>query len=157
MLEQIKLQELQRVGEMITRTIDFQESKASGRTIVARGVDLQLDNLKDTYSGLSDFLDEARRGLLTHGPEWARRYILECEYVPQLGFLTVLSLDPETIRSLQDGQNQEGDDWQPVFRDRNKTYYSNDVMRDLDRTFGDLHCIVAGETNRASTSRHRSA
>ena len=82
------------VGEMISRTIDFEESDARRRTAVKTGIDPQLDALKRWYDGMDTFLTEVVNRLNQHLPEWARPYIRSCVFLPQLGFLAAVELDP---------------------------------------------------------------
>lgn len=76
---------------MITETVDFPTSAEQHRTAVLQGVDAELDQIKQTYDGMESMLSEARTQLSNNLPEWARQYISNCIFFPQLGFLTVIA------------------------------------------------------------------
>jgi DNA mismatch repair protein MSH5 len=61
------------VGELITRTIDFEQSEERQRSAVKQGVDKNLDELKRTYHAMEDFLTEVNIKLRAEIPEWAQR------------------------------------------------------------------------------------
>jgi DNA mismatch repair protein MSH5 len=133
------------VGELITQTVDFTESDIHHRTIVTQGVDPDLDSLKRTYDGLEDFLSQVAAKLATELPEWATKYVQNCIFFPQLGFLTVVTLDPETGRGNYEGQGLDDDVWNLSFCTEDMGYYKNRQMKELDNHFGDMYGMICGK------------
>lgn len=133
------------VGELITQTVDFTESDINHRTTVMQGVDPDLDSLKRTYDGLEDFLSKVAAQLATELPEWATKYVQNCIFFPQLGFLTVVTLDPETGRGNYEGQGLDDDVWNLSFCTEDMGYYKNRQMKELDNHFGDMYGMICGE------------
>jgi DNA mismatch repair protein MSH5 len=133
------------VGELITQTVDFEESDMQHRTIAMQGVDPDLDNLKRTYDGLEDFLSQVATKLVSELPEWAAQYVQNCIFFPQLGFLTVVTLDPETGRGNYEGQGLNGDVWDRMFCTEDMGYYKNRQMKEIDNHFGDMYGMICGK------------
>ncbi|KFY84055.1 hypothetical protein V500_09653 [Pseudogymnoascus sp. VKM F-4518 (FW-2643)] len=134
--------ELHVVGELITQTVDFAESDLHHRTIVMQGVDPDLDNLKRTYDGLEDFLSQVAAKLVSELPEWAAQYVQNCIFFPQLGFLTVVTLDPETGSGNYEGQGLDDDAWNLMFCSEDMGYYKNRQMKEIDHHFGDMYGMI---------------
>ena len=132
------------MGGLISSTIDFEQSKARSRAAVATGIDPQLDKLKRAYEGMESFLTRVDRQMSQELPAWARKYILNCVFYPQLGFLTVVSTDRETEKSDYSGEGLQGDIWEKMFAAEDKVYYKNNRMKDLDNHFGDIYCAIVG-------------
>lgn len=133
------------VGELITQTVDFAESDLHHRTIVMQGVDPDLDNLKRTYDGLEDFLSQVAAKLVSELPEWAAQYVQNCIFFPQLGFLTVVTLDRETGRGNYEGQGLDDDAWNLMFCSEDMGYYKNRRMKEIDHHFGDMYGMICGK------------
>ncbi|KUI66380.1 hypothetical protein VM1G_02032 [Cytospora mali] len=138
----IRQRELIPVGELIAGTIDFQQSKEARRTCVMPGVSAELDELKRNYDGLESFLNEVAAHLITEIPEWAQQYVKNCIFYPQIGFLTVVSLDPETGRGNYEGEGLVDDSWERMFVTDGNIYYKNRRMKELDGQYGDLYCMI---------------
>lgn len=134
------------VGELITQTVDFAESELQHRTIVMQGVDPDLDNLKRTYDGLEDFLSQVAAKLVAELPEWAAQYVQNCIFFPQLGFLTVVTLDPKTGKGNYEGQGLDDDVWNLMFCTEDMGYYKNRQMKDIDNHFGDMYGMICGKS-----------
>ncbi len=86
------------VGEMISQIVEISGPVAYDRTMVRRGVDEELDKWKRENDGLDSFLRGVTDELLHELPAWARRYVKGCVHRPQLGFATVVIVNPETGR-----------------------------------------------------------
>lgn len=145
MINEIKTHDLHQVGKMITETVDFQRSAEQHRTAVLPGVDTELDGVKSTYDGMDSLLTEIATKLSSELPEWARQYVENCIFFPQLGFLTVVTLDPVTGKGKYEGEGTLGDIWEKMFVSENACYYKNQRMRELDDYFGDLYGMISGE------------
>ncbi|XDG10457.1 hypothetical protein ABKA04_010072 [Annulohypoxylon sp. FPYF3050] len=129
------------VGELIGQTIDFEQSLERGRTAVRHGIDANLDELKRSYDGMEHFLTTVIAKLRAELPEWARKYVQNCIFFPQLGFLTVVSLNPETGKGDYDGEGLN-DVWERMFAAEGCVYYKNRQMREMDEHFGDAYCMI---------------
>ncbi|POS79862.1 DNA mismatch repair protein MSH5 [Diaporthe helianthi] len=138
----IRQSDLLSVGELITGTIDFQQSKEARRTCVIQGMNAELDELKRNYDGLEYFLDDIAGRLTKDIPEWARNYVKNCIFYPQIGFLTVVSLNLDTGRGDYEGEGLSDDDWERMFVSDGNIYYKNRCMRELDGQYGDLYCMI---------------
>lgn len=137
--------DLRQVGELISTTIDFQQSKEARRICVLPNVDVELDELKRNYDGLEHFLNQVAIHLLREIPEWAHPYVKNCIFYPQIGFLTVVSLDPETGRGKYEGEGHADDLWESQFVTNGNIYYKNRHMKELDTEYGDLYCMIVGK------------
>ena len=132
------------VGDMIDKTIDFQQTKIRQRSSVKQGADLQLDELQRSYAGLNNILLETKDRMKAAIPEWAHGYINSCLFLPQLGFVTSVEVDPVTGRSMYGGEGTpEG--WEKVFTGEMGACYKNTHMCELDQEYGDLHGQLAGK------------
>ncbi|RYO76528.1 hypothetical protein DL762_002096 [Monosporascus cannonballus] len=129
------------VGELITQTIDFEQSAERGRTAVKHGIDANLDELKRSYDGMEPFLTGVVKKLREQVPEWATGYVENCTFIPQLGFLTVVSLNPSTGKSNYDGEGLQ-DVWEHMFVAEGAVYYKNRQMKEMDEQFGDAYCMI---------------
>ncbi|RSL68484.1 hypothetical protein CEP53_002567 [Fusarium sp. AF-6] len=131
------------VGDMIDRTIDFQQTKKRQRSCVNKGVDPQLDELTRTYDGLNNILLEVMDRMKHDIPEWARVHIQSCVFLPQLGFTTAVDIDPVTGNSMYRGQGAPDGEWEKVFTGEMGACYKNTHMCELDQEYGDLHGQLA--------------
>lgn len=104
-----------------------------------------MDELKRNYDGLEHFLNQVAALLITEIPEWAHAYVKNCIFYPQIGFLTVVSLDPETGRGKYEGEGHAGDIWESQFVTNGNIYYKNPRMKELDTEYGDLYCMIVGK------------
>ena len=109
-----------------------------------QGVDRELDNLKRTYDGLGGFLSEIATQLSNELPEWAKKYIENCIFFPQLGFLTVVPLDPQTGKGMYEGEGMDDDVWEKRFYSEEMVYYKNKRMKETDAYFGDMYGMICG-------------
>lgn len=101
--------------------------------------------MKRTYDGMESFLTEVQRKMTDDLPEWARQYIENCIYFPQLGFLTVVQLDPNTGEGKYKGEGTDEDEWAQTFVSDEKVYYKNTRMREMDEYVGDLYSMITGK------------
>ena len=130
---------------MISKTIDFEQSKARQRTSVNTGIDPQLDELKRRYDGMGSFLTEVVNHVNQRLPEWACQYIRSCIFLPQLGFLMVVEADPATGNGKYEGEGADGDLWEKLFTADGAVYYKNGYMKELDDHYGDMYCEIGGK------------
>ena len=132
------------LGELIHQTIDFEDSTELNRVRVMQGVDSGLDELVRLFAGLGSLLTEISTQLRQEIPAWAAQYIRNCVFFPQLGYLTEVTLNPETGMGHYAGGSLNSDAWEMVFRDETSIYFKNKKMRDLDANLGDLFSMISG-------------
>jgi DNA mismatch repair protein MSH5 len=130
---------------MITETVDFQRSAEQHRTAVLQGVDAELDGMKRTYDGMDSMLTQVATQLSSDLPEWASQYVENCIFFPQLGFLTVVPLDPETGKGKYEGEGTDDDAWMKMFVSNDMGYYKNRRMKEMDEYFGDMYGMICGK------------
>ncbi|KAI1436577.1 putative MSH5 protein [Xylaria sp. CBS 124048] len=140
-IQVIDILKIRQVGELITKTIDFEQSVDRGRTAVKQGVDPQLDERKRDYDGMEHFLASVISKLRSDVPEWARTYVQNCIFFPQLGFLTVVSINPMTGKGDYDGEGLD-DTWECMFIADGCAHYKNRQMKEMDEEFGDSYCMI---------------
>lgn len=137
---------IREIGQMVTDIVDFERSVEQHRTAVLQGVDAELDGMKRTYDGMGSLLTQVATQLWNDVPEWARQYVENCIFFPQLGFLTVVTLDSETGIGKYEGEGVENDVWEKMFISNDMGYYKNQRMKEMDSYFGDLYGMICGET-----------
>lgn len=144
---EIQVARITGIGEMITNTVDFQISEEQHRTVVRQGVDAELDSIKRTYDGMDNLLTQVANQLSKDLPEWASQYVENCIFFPQLGFLTVVPLDPKAEKGKYEGEGIDDDVWEKMFVSNDMGYYKNRRMKEMDEYFGDLYGMICGKLN----------
>ena len=127
------------------RQVDFEESADTHRTVVNSGVDDQLDEMKRTYAGIEDLLNQTSQDIARHIPA---QYSLDLNVIffPQIGFLISMPVDPETGRSNYEGGEGEERPWERIFSTAARVYYKDFRMNELDETFGDMYAAICGKS-----------
>ncbi|KAF5663963.1 dna mismatch repair msh5 [Fusarium heterosporum] len=142
LIENLEPSSLVVVGDLINKTIDFEQSKARHRSSVKTGVDPQLDELKRRYDGMDSFLTEVANHINQELPEWARKYVRSCIFLPQIGFLTVVEPNPSTGNGQYEGEGTAARTWEKLFIADGAVCYKNSYMRELDKEYGDMYCQI---------------
>jgi len=145
MLTEIQPMHIDYIGKMVTGTVDFERSAEQHRTVVLQGLDRKLDDMKRTYDGMDDLLTKVASRLASELPEWAAQYVENCIFFPQLGFLTVVALDPATGAGKYEGEGTENDVWERSFVSNDMGYYKNRRMKEMDNQFGDMYSEICGK------------
>ncbi|KAJ8127600.1 hypothetical protein O1611_g6036 [Lasiodiplodia mahajangana] len=140
-IQVVDLNQIRQVGELITETIDFEQSVDRGRTAIKQGIDANLDERKRDYDGMEHLLANVMSKLRDSIPEWGRKYVQNCIFFPQLGFLTMVSVNPQTGKGNYDGEGLR-DAWKCMFVTDGSAYYKNRQMKDMDEEFGDSYCMI---------------
>ncbi|KAF4510494.1 hypothetical protein G6O67_002374 [Ophiocordyceps sinensis] len=109
------------VGDMIDRTVDFDQSESRRRTSVKAGINAHLDELKRRYDGMSSFLTQV---------------------VNHVGFLMVVELDPVTGSGKYEGEGTGAERWEKLFKADGAVCYKNSYMKELDEQYGDMYCEI---------------
>ncbi|KAF4961953.1 hypothetical protein FSARC_9944 [Fusarium sarcochroum] len=142
LIESLQPASLVVVGDMINKTIDFEQSKARHRSSVKAGIDPQLDELKRRYDGMDSFLTEVVNHINRDLPEWARKYVRSCIFLPQIGFLTVVEPNPVTGNGQYEGEGTAEGAWEKLFTADGAVCYRNSYMKELDEEYGDMYCQI---------------
>ncbi|KAI0450679.1 muts domain V-domain-containing protein [Xylaria acuta] len=140
-IQVVDLFQIRQIGELITETIDFEQSVERGRTAVKQGIDADLDERKRIYDGMEHLLANVNAKLRSSIPEWARKYVQACIFLPQLGFLTTVSINPQTGKGDYDGEGLH-DTWDCMFVVDGHAYYKNRQMKEMDEELGDPYCMI---------------
>ncbi|KAI1744377.1 putative MSH5 protein [Xylaria scruposa] len=140
-IQLVDLIQIRQIGELITETIDFEQSEERGRTAVKQGIDDSLDERKRIYDGMEHLLANVNAKLRSDIPEWARKYVQACIFFPQLGFLTTVSVNPQTGKGEYDGEGLH-DTWDCMFVVDEHAYYKNRQMKEMDEELGDPYCMI---------------
>lgn len=151
------IESLQAVGQMVTDTIDFDQSHDLGRVVVKDGVDERLDEMRYQYNGMEDMLGRAARDLADSiSPTGANPPPLNIVYFPQIGYLiSVPSISRSTDISETDRENSEaevgpefvGDDWEFAFSTATTWYYKNPGVKQMDDHYGDTYGLIGGRSH----------
>ncbi|KAL1431566.1 hypothetical protein MTO96_014082 [Rhipicephalus appendiculatus] len=132
----LQIEDLLRITALIKKTLDFEESQATERFVVNRGIDSTLDEKKRVYNGLPDLLTRIAYGELEKlDPE-----ITDCQvvYLPQIGYLLTIA---------EDAPGTDEPSLQFMFSCDNKSYFKTGTMKTLDGLLGDtLYEIIDRET-----------
>jgi DNA mismatch repair protein MSH5 len=99
---------------------------------------------------MDSLLTQVATQLSSELPEWASQYVENCIYFPQLGFLTVVPLDPDTGKGKYEGEGLDDDIWTRQFVSNDMGYYKNKHMKEMDDHFGDLYSMICGKPPTAS-------
>ncbi|KAL8419470.1 hypothetical protein RB594_002618 [Gaeumannomyces avenae] len=141
----VKPAEMMKIGKMVSDTVDFEASEVANKTVVCHGVDQVLDQLNYRFNGMESFLVEVTRRVVMHVPPESRQYIQQCVYYHQIGFLTVVYVDPDTGEPLYEGPGSDPEGyWERKFVDENNMHFKNHHMRELDEVYGDIVSQING-------------
>lgn len=115
------------------------------RTVVRTNVDDELDEMRRVYDGLDDLLSQASRAIADPLPlDYGRD--LNCVYVPQIGFLISIPIDPTTGRPQYEGGVDEdnGEPWRVIYSSDGRVYFKDSRMSQLDEAIGDISVRISG-------------
>lgn len=129
---------------MINRVVNFDQAKSQQRYSVRPGLDNELDGLKRQYDGMNSFLTEVANQVAQDLPEWARRHIRSCIFLPQLGFLTVVEQGSQEGSRSFDVECPGDGLWKKSFTNNETAYYKNRHMTELDEQYGDMYSQISG-------------
>lgn len=141
-MERFEGHELAQVGRGISEMIDFELSAEHRRTVVKRGIDEELDDMKQTYDGLNDLLQRVADDIQSMIP-YGEDVKLNAIFFPQIGFLIAVDIDPATGQGVYEGSDE--DPWEKMFTTEQVAYYKNSNVSELDAFFGDIYGRICGE------------
>ncbi|EPE04691.1 dna mismatch repair protein [Ophiostoma piceae UAMH 11346] len=142
-LSAIDSEAILRVGDVLAKHVDFQESKSSGRSTIATGVSGDLDGLKTAYSTLQVRLGDICEGYRTLLSVNSQDDIIGCIFHPQMGYLLVASAAFQARLNDQPGCNdtrrQSGfETWEEALQEAGLVYYKTEELSIVDAEVGDL-------------------
>lgn len=116
--------------------IDFDQSKITGRIVVRRNIDPELDKLKDSYEQIEDILSEVAIKISKSLPQLL--HPINVMYFPQLGYLIVFD------RAYQAKSEQiiQSSNWETIFFTDTHTYFKSEEMKEMDNKFGDIYGVI---------------
>jgi len=129
---------LQRLGKMVFDVVDLEASDEQHRTVVKRGVNDNLDRVKDVYDGMEDMLSRTAREISNTLPLGVE-VTLNVIYFPQLGFHITVPIDETTNQPTYDGGSEA---WERMFTTKNQIYFKDARMRAMDEELGDLWAMI---------------
>jgi DNA mismatch repair protein MSH5 len=114
------------------------------RTVVRPGIDAQLDEMKRTYDGIGDFLNLTSKTIASTIPV---QYSLDLNviFLPQIGFLICMLMNPATGMAEYEGGEGGGEMWERVFSTEDRVYYKDYRMLELDQAIGDVWSLICGK------------
>lgn len=119
---------LRSLSSHIEATFDFSKSDL----YVRDDLDAELSRLRNIYRNLDQMLDKKAHELIDDLPVRCPITTLTVVYIPQLGFLTMVS--KEGVR-----ENDFPSGYSITFQTETHYYCKNDKMSDLDRDIGDIY------------------
>lgn len=114
------------------------------RTVVNRGIDVGLDNMKETYDGMEDLLNKMSKNIAATVPV-QHRLDLNVLYFPQIGFVISMPLDLNTNHGNYEGGDSSEGRWDRIFSTESRVYYKDFRMKQLDESLGDIYAQICGE------------
>ncbi|KAL7087941.1 hypothetical protein ACP275_13G098900 [Erythranthe tilingii] len=128
------------VYELVIGVIDVNRSKEKGwETIVKDGFCGELDELRQIYEELPEFLEEVSSLELARLPHMSREKFIPCiVYIHQIGYLMCIykeKLDDNILEKLQDFEFAFSDE----DGDSKKFFYRTAKTRELDNLLGDIY------------------
>ncbi|ELT91413.1 hypothetical protein CAPTEDRAFT_89832 [Capitella teleta] len=124
------------IAELISSTVDFDESAAQNRFKVKLSVNDKLDELNRTYSGLPDFMTKVASREL----DKLNDPIKECNviYLPQLGYLLAIP----AAQVDKGDNNYDIENLEFTFLSNNMLHYRSANTKELDSVLGDIQCEI---------------
>ena len=136
----LDFQKLQRIGKAAHEVVDQELSIERHRTVVKRGVNERLDEIKDIYDGMDDLLSKAAATIARILPADFEA-CLNVIYFPQLGYHITVPINAETGQPVYDGGDTP---WERMFTTQNQAYFKDNRMREMDEHLGDLWAMICG-------------
>ncbi|CEG82159.1 hypothetical protein RMATCC62417_16274 [Rhizopus microsporus] len=147
------IEDMKAVGTDINNLIDFEASKHEGRNIIKEKLDAELDFLKSRYEHMDTYLLEVAQEIGSNLPHEIKA-ALNVVYFPQLGYLIVLPKYRHPSESGNQSNHSQStainDDpylclsgFELQFMTADSLYYKNERTKELDRTIGDIHSMIA--------------
>lgn len=134
---EVLIEEVLECIQLLSKTIDWNESKFQNRIIILTGVDKEVDHLKNIYEGLDELLNKVAIQEIQKLPSSFNT--IACAYFPQVGFL--IQIPYETISSEANLVDIH-ESLEYRFKTDDSVYYKNEAMKELDVSIGDIHGYI---------------
>ena len=141
-IDVLDVQKLQRIGKAVNDIVDLESSIEQHRTVVKRGINDRLDEIKDVYDGMDELLSKTAAQIIGTLPADLGLH-LNVIYFPQLGYHITVPINAETGQPVYDGGHRP---WERMFTTQNQVYFKDDRMRDMDEQLGDLWAMMCGKS-----------
>lgn len=145
----MSIEGISKLGARVDRTIDFEQSKSIGCTVVAEGVSRELDSFRQNHDSLHSRLDSICDGYRSLLPVGMPDSIIGCIFHPHMGYLTITTSDPRTLEEARTGYSHHHrvgfDAWEEGMQEDGLVYFKTPEMDKLDDQFGDLAGRIIGE------------
>lgn len=130
----------QRLGKVMFDVVDLEESQQQRRTVIKRGINEDLDRVKDAYNGMDEILQRAAIETvpeLNLGQDMSVP-TLNVIYLPQLGFHVLMPIQDLEILSGQGIYPP----WERIFTTEQSVYFKTNKTRQMDADLGDIWANV---------------
>ena len=136
LIQKADFSNLREILAMITKIMDFEESKQKNRFVVKHGIDKELDEKKRVFSGLPELMTKVAEQELSGLDD----KILECNviYLPQLGYLLAIPHYP----FIKEADGYPLRNLEFMFLSNGTLYYKSDHTKELDRLLGDTQSEI---------------
>lgn len=118
--------------------VDSESSMDQHRTVVKRGVNDELDKLKDVYDAMEEILNEKAREIQAQIPAGSN-FEINVTYLPHMGFHITVPRETATGGAVFDGCGLE---WELMFTTPAQVYFKDGTMHELDNDLGDLYSSI---------------
>ncbi|KAF7490810.1 MutS -like protein 5 [Sarcoptes scabiei] len=134
---------LNEIAECLDKVINFRKSKETGKIIITKGIDKELDQLKFSFNKLPEILKMALSTEdLVNDLVQENHLQITIVYLPQLGFmLKLLLIETQKIGDL----SKYG--LELIFCAEDSAYYKNSQTNRFDQIFGDILSEINDRTH----------
>jgi len=140
-MDVLDVQKLRRIGKAVHDVVDLDSSIEQHRTVVKRGVNERLDEIKDVYDAMENLLSKAAVDIAGTLPADIGSN-LNVIYFPQLGYHITMPINAETGQPIYDGGDMP---WERMFTTEKQVYFKDDRMHEMDEQLGDLWAMMCGK------------
>lgn len=114
------------------------------RTVVNRGIDVDLDDMKQVYDGIEDLLNQISKTIAATVPV-QHGLNLNVIFFPQIGYLISIPLDSNTNHGNYEGGGSSEGRWDRMFSTESRVYYKDFRMMELDEKVGDIYTKICSK------------
>ena len=126
------------IGRRITEIVDDEASADQHRTVVKRGNDQDLDQVKDVYDSMEDLLHTKAIEIQRQIPP-ELNLAINVFYIPHLGFHITVPKDFATGQAVFEGRDLG---WHRMFSTEVQVYFKDAMTQELDTDLGDLYSQI---------------
>ena len=123
----------------VNRQIDLELSVEQHRTVFKRGIDHELDCIKEVYDGMDNLLNKAATSIAS---EMMDDLDLNVIYFPQIGFL--VTVPSNAADALVQSGRIDNSQWERMFSSNERAYFKDKKTLEMDAAFGDIYATICG-------------